>query len=147
MAQLVGRRRCVVVRQAAQSEEAAGLGPIEVGDVVVVRAVHRRQGLVIGDAAVREEAARDPDDAVDHLRLDAVALLVLAALGGVRGPRLRAGGEARLGQDAAATSTGHARAVHAPRPEHRVAGDPHLAPVALDHLRRAIAPPWTPSAT
>src|SRR5207244_11740218 len=76
----VGRRARVVVRQAAEPEEAPGLGPIEVGDVVVVRAIHRRERLVVGDAAVREEPARDADDAVDHLGLDAVALLILAPL-------------------------------------------------------------------
>ena len=52
---LVGGRSRVVVRQAAESEETTGLGAIEVGDVVVVGAVDRGEGLVIGDAAVREE--------------------------------------------------------------------------------------------
>src|SRR6059036_2834957 len=105
---LVGGGLRIVIRQAAEPEEATGLGSVEVGDVVVVRAVDRRERLVVGDAAVREEPARDPDDAVDDLGLDAVALLILATLGGIRGPGLRAGGEAGVREDAAAPSARHA---------------------------------------
>src|SRR5262249_36589114 len=90
VADLVGRRARVVIGQTAEPEEARGLSAVEGGDVVVVRAVDRGERLVIGDAAVGEEAARDADDAVDDLGLDAVALLVLAPLHRIRRPRLRA---------------------------------------------------------
>src|SRR5438094_958668 len=126
---MYGRQRGVV-GQAAEAEEAAGQRSVEVGDVVVVRALDRGQRLVIGDPAVREEPTRDPDDPVDHLGLDAVAVLILASLDGIGRSGLLARSEAGVGQDAAAPSAGHAGTVEAPGAEHRVAGDPHLAPIA-----------------
>ena len=121
VAQLLGRELPVVVRETAEAVVPPGLGLVELGDVLVIRVVDRGQRLVIGDSAGAEEPARDADDPVDHLGLDPVALLVLPALDRVRGPRLLARREARLGEDASALAAGHARAVHAVGSEGRLA--------------------------
>ena len=140
VAELVRRELGVVVGETPEPVVATGLGAVELGDVLVVRVIDGGEQRVVRDAGVREEAARDADDPVDHLRLDAVALLVLPALDRIRRSCLLARGEARLGEDPTALAARHAGAVHAVRAEHGVARHPPLAPVTLDDARHRAAP-------
>src|SRR5207247_329431 len=118
VAELVRRELGVVVGETPEPVVATGLGAVELGDVLVVRVIDGGEQRVVRDAGVREEAARDADDPVDHLRLDAVALLVLPALDRIRRSCLLARGEARLGEDPTALAARHAGPVHAVRAEY-----------------------------